>query len=107
MDHTTTELVWARCLLIDFDLFISIPTFLHCDSKVPSILQKNEVFHEHKKHIEVDCHFACYQFRFGTLSLTFVSTVPQIAVFFTESHTSDQFLQLSPNSRSILSIASL
>jgi hypothetical protein len=72
--HTTAEVVWLRWLLADMGVSFSLPTPLHCDSKSAIQIAHNDVFHEHTKHIEIDCHFVRTQFQKNIIFLPHVSS---------------------------------
>ena len=54
---TTNELIWLHQLLQDFHFIISSPALLFCDNQGVIHIASNPIFHEHTKHIEIDCHF--------------------------------------------------
>ena len=53
----TSELLWLRWLLIDMGAPQTTSTPIHCDNRSAIHIAHNDVFHEHTKHIEIDCHF--------------------------------------------------
>ena len=53
----TSELVWLQYLLCDFKVLVATPTVLYCDNQAAIHIASNPIFHEHTKHIEIDCHF--------------------------------------------------
>ena len=71
---TIAELIWLRWLLHDLGVDCSIATKLHCDNRSAIQIAHNDVFHEHTKHIEIDCHFIRHHLLQGTLSLQSVSS---------------------------------
>ena len=54
---TTCELKWLRGLLLSLGVEHSKSMKLYYDSQATLYIAMNPVFHEHTKHIEVDCHF--------------------------------------------------
>ena len=52
----TCELQWLTHLLHDFGIVYTRPTLLFCDNRSALHIAANPVFHEHTKHIEIDCH---------------------------------------------------
>jgi hypothetical protein len=56
----------------------------------------NDVFHEHTKYIEINCHFVCYNFLHGTLQLCTIAflLIDQIANVFTKAHPPRRFCDL-------------
>lgn len=91
MAHATAEIIWLRWLLSDLGVPQSSSTRLYCDNRSAIQIAHNTVFHERTKHIELDCHFVRHHLQFGSISLPFVSSVLQLADFFTKTHTSARF----------------
>ncbi|XP_019099678.1 PREDICTED: uncharacterized protein LOC109132502 [Camelina sativa] len=56
MRKLTTELMWLKALLKDLGIETPKPITMHCDNEAAIHIASNSVFHERKKHIEVDCH---------------------------------------------------
>ncbi|XP_038715042.1 uncharacterized mitochondrial protein AtMg00810-like [Tripterygium wilfordii] len=77
MPNTYNELVWLSTLLTDFYVPHSRPIPLHCDSKVAIHIGNNLIFHEHTKHIEMDCHVVHEKVHFGFLQLLHISSTEQ------------------------------
>ena len=65
---TTTELIWLRWLLQDLGVDYSTATKFHRDNCSAIQIAHNDVFHEHTKHIEIDCHFIHHHLLQGTLT---------------------------------------
>ncbi|XP_026458922.1 uncharacterized protein LOC113359522 [Papaver somniferum] len=86
--HTTSEIVWLRWLLEDMGVHLSEPTPLCCDNKAAIRIAHNDVFHERRKHIEIDCHFVRHHFKQQTIVLPFVRSKLQLADLFTKTLTS-------------------
>ncbi|GJT34048.1 uncharacterized mitochondrial protein-like protein [Tanacetum coccineum] len=91
MAVTTSEIVWLRWLLANMGVRISRSTSLHCDNRSDIQIARNLVFHEHTKHIEIDCHFARHHLQAETISLLFVPSTLQIADLFTKPHSRPRF----------------
>ncbi|GJR93799.1 uncharacterized mitochondrial protein-like protein [Tanacetum coccineum] len=83
MGVTTSEIVWLRWLVADMGVHINHSTPLHCDNHNAIQITRNSVFHEHTKHIEMDCHFTLHHL---TISLPFDPSALQIADVFTKPH---------------------
>ncbi|XP_026431824.1 uncharacterized protein LOC113329070 [Papaver somniferum] len=83
--HTTSEIVWIRCLLQDMGVKLSEPTPLACYNKDPIHIAHNDVFHEHTKHIEIDCHSVRHHFKHLTITLPHVCSELQLADIFTKT----------------------
>ncbi|XP_028776811.1 uncharacterized protein LOC114733506 [Neltuma alba] len=57
MAQSVCEIVWIHQLLKEVGLKTSLPAKLWCDNKTALHIASNSIFHERKKHIEIDCHF--------------------------------------------------
>ncbi|XP_020676317.1 uncharacterized protein LOC110095215 [Dendrobium catenatum] len=53
----TSDAIWLRRLLSDFQTHQTEPTEIHCDNMSAIALANNPVFHSRTKHIEVYVHF--------------------------------------------------
>lgn len=94
MSTTSKEIIHLRRLLGDIGIATPTPTALYCDNRSAIQIASNPVFHERTKHIEVDCHFVRHQFLAGTISLPHISSMEQIADFFTKLHPTPCFRYL-------------
>ena len=56
MADATCDLVRIRDLLNDFHILLSYPMRLYCDNTKATHIVENPIFHEHIKHIEVECN---------------------------------------------------
>ncbi|KAI0524561.1 hypothetical protein KFK09_003938 [Dendrobium nobile] len=54
---STSDIIWLRCLLQEFDAKQLHPTEVFCDNTSAIALTKNPVFHARTKHIKIDYHF--------------------------------------------------
>ena len=59
MAQSVCEIMWIRQLLMEVDIETSLPVKLWCDNQAVMHIASNLVFHEHTKHIEIDCHIVC------------------------------------------------
>ncbi|CAA2989817.1 phosphoenolpyruvate carboxylase 4, partial [Olea europaea subsp. europaea] len=57
MSAACSEIVWLRDLLVELGISQSQPTPLHGDNTSAIQIAANPVYHEHTKHIDVDCHY--------------------------------------------------
>jgi hypothetical protein len=57
MAHTASEMLWVCSLLRDLGIDVPTPMQMFCDNQAVIFIANNPIFHEHTKHIEVDCHF--------------------------------------------------
>ena len=83
---TTCELVWFRWLLADMDAPQPTATPFYCDNRSVIYIAHNDVFHEHTKHIEIDCHIPRQHLKKGNLKLFSISSADQPADIFTKTH---------------------
>jgi hypothetical protein len=83
----TAEIVWLRWLLEDFDVSVSMPTYLLSDSTRAISIARDPVKHELTKHIDVDTHFIRSQVQDGIVALQYMSSELQLTDFFTKAQT--------------------
>jgi hypothetical protein len=57
MTSASYELIWLKNLLADLHFVCHTPKILFCDNQAAMHIASNPVFHEHTKHLEVDCHY--------------------------------------------------
>lgn len=93
MADTCCEITWLLGLFHTFVYTALTPVILYCDSKSAIYIASNAVFHEHTKHIELDCHLVHEKFQLGVITLAYVSTTDQIADMFTKSLASHSLVQ--------------
>lgn len=70
----TKELNWIIPLMKELCIEVTKPVSFYCDSKTAIYIAANMVFHEHKKHIERDCHYVRDAVKAGIISTTRVRT---------------------------------
>ena len=81
----TSELLRLRWLLTDMDAPQTTSTPIHCDNHSAVHISHNDVFHEHIKHIEIDCHFICHHLQQHTFHLLSVCSKDQLVDVFIKS----------------------
>lgn len=94
MSVTTRELLWLSYLFKDFHTELQLPISLKCDNQAAVHITKNPVFHERTKHLEIDCHLVREHYRRGFLVPVSISTVIQLADFFTKALPGPRFRML-------------
>jgi hypothetical protein len=89
-----SKIVWLRGLLAELGFSQYDPTPFHVDNTSAIQIIANPVYHEHIKHIEVDCHAIWEALDTRVIFLPHVSTDLQIADVFTKVMTQQchQFL---------------
>nr|KYP37238.1 Retrovirus-related Pol polyprotein from transposon TNT 1-94 [Cajanus cajan] len=87
MYFACSEIVWLRSLLEELGFSQPDSTPLHADNTSAIQIASNSVFHEHTKHIEVDCHYIREALTNKVISLPYISTDLQVADIFTKAIT--------------------
>ena len=80
----TCEIQWLSYLLRDLHIVPQATAVLFCDNKSALHLAVNPVFHEHSKHIEIDCHVVREKVHDDVLRLLPISTKSQVADIYTK-----------------------
>ena len=88
---TTCELKWLKSIMHYLGITHSSPIHLYCDSQAALHIAKNLVFHERKKHIEVDCHFVRDAVLAGVIQPSYVSIQTQLVDLHTKALGRNQF----------------
>jgi len=57
MTHSASEIMWVWSLLHEVQIMFLVPMKIYYDNQSSIFIASNLVFHEHIKHIDVDCHF--------------------------------------------------
>ena len=57
MSSAASEVAWMVRLLQELQVPTIKPVVLHCDNMSAIHIARNPIYHERKKHIEIDCHF--------------------------------------------------
>ncbi|CAM8880974.1 unnamed protein product [Rhodiola kirilowii] len=94
MAAVCSEILWLSRLLSDMKAVIPTPISLYCDNQAAIHIARNPVFHERKKHIELDCHFVRHHIGTKTLQAVYVPTEEQPADLFTKQLPSDHLNRL-------------
>ena len=90
----TSELLALCWLLEDMGFTHSSPTIIHCDNRSAIQIAHNDVFHEHTKHIKIDCHLVRHYLSVSILRLLLVSSSDQTADIFTKTFPLSRFCDL-------------
>lgn len=85
MAAIVSEIQWITYLLQDFHVPVQFPILLKSDSQATIYISRNSVFHEHTKHIELDCHIVQDKYKEGFISLLHVSSSDQVADIMTKA----------------------
>lgn len=85
MCRVTAELTWLSRLLTEFSVPHITPISVRYDGQAAIHIARNPVYHEHTKHIEIDCHFVREKLQDGLISLHYIATKDQPADGFTKS----------------------
>jgi hypothetical protein len=85
MSFACSEITWLHGLLGELSFSRHHSTFVHADNTSVVQIAVNPVFHEHTKHIEVDCHFICESFDRHMITLPHIFTEYQTADIFTKA----------------------
>ncbi|WVZ13973.1 hypothetical protein V8G54_011539 [Vigna mungo] len=80
----TCELQWLTYVFQDLHISIVQLAIVYCDNRSAIQIASNQVFHEHTKHIEIDCHIVRDKISNGLLKLLPISTTQQATDLFTK-----------------------
>ena len=72
MAQAASEITWIVRLLEELGVSGLTPVQLNCDNQSALHIARNPVFHEHTKHIEIDCHFTHDKVLKGLLQLHYL-----------------------------------
>ena len=77
-------MMWIRSLLLELAFIIKMPIPMHCDNQAAIFIVNNPTFHEHTKHIEVNCHYVRDMVMKGVISTRYTQSSEQLADIFTK-----------------------
>ena len=95
MAHTASEMLRLLFLLRDLGVGVPTPMQMYSDNQAAIYIASNPVFHEHTKHIEVDCHFIWDLLMKKQIVTTFVCSDDWLGDIFTKPLARASFQQLS------------
>ena len=70
MANTTCEILWLLSFLHNLKIAHHGPTVFYYDNQAALHIAANPVYHEHTKHIEIDCHVIREKIQAGTQDST-------------------------------------
>ena len=91
MTLATRELQWMCFLLYDLQRAPSRLPVPYCDNQSALHILANHVFHEHTKHLDIDCHLVREKLQAGVMRLLTISSHNQTADVFTKRAGPHQF----------------
>ncbi|KAL0368365.1 UNVERIFIED_CONTAM: Retrovirus-related Pol polyprotein from transposon RE1 [Sesamum calycinum] len=94
MASTVCKLLWIRYLLHEFWISPLLPIPFWSGNKIAIHIAENPIFHEWTKHLDINCHFVCEQFKQGFIAPQHISSNNQLADIFTKSLSAPAFTSL-------------
>jgi len=91
-DHPR-KILWLRYLLQDLKVPCNLVARLFSDNQVALHIGANPVFHEHTKHIEIDCYTVREKLQVRIINPSYVPTGPARRYFYEDK---EHFLTLRP-----------
>jgi len=85
MSTACSEIIWLRSLLTELGFCPVHPTPLHVDNTSAIQIAANPIYHEHTKHIVVDCYSIREAYAHQIINLPHISTTLHIPDIFTKS----------------------
>jgi hypothetical protein len=67
MAAATYKLLWLKTIMVDMGVMHPQPMQLYYDNQSALHIAANLIFHEHTKHIEIDCHLVREHVQFGRI----------------------------------------
>lgn len=77
MAQAPTELMWVRLLLANLHITMPKTMELRYDNRTTTYIANNPMFHERKKHVEMDCQYTCHLIQCSLLHTVSVSSKDQ------------------------------
>ncbi|KAL0404176.1 UNVERIFIED_CONTAM: hypothetical protein Sradi_2058400 [Sesamum radiatum] len=93
MGSTVTDL-WISYLLSDFLMPVQQPISFWCDNRVALHITANPIFHEHTKHLDIDCYLVRDQSKKGFILPSHIRGLDQPADLFTKASPIPAFTRL-------------
>jgi len=93
--QTVCEVQWLTHMLHDLNITMAQSATIYCDNTSAIKIANNPVFHEHTKHIEIDCHTIREKIQQGLVKLLPVRTNHQLADIMTKALPPELFTQLN------------
>ena len=87
----TTQAIWLRRILDDFDEKQGEATPIMCDNKSAIAMTKNLVYHSRTKHIAIKHHFIREAVEDDEIQIKYSKTEDQVADIFTKALPRDKF----------------
>ncbi|XP_020549893.1 uncharacterized protein LOC110012101 [Sesamum indicum] len=91
MGSAVCKLLWITYILCAFQVSFRIPVSFWCDNQAAIHITANPVFHERTKHLDIDCHVVCDQFKLGLIQPTHVPGHNQLVDLFTKASSAADF----------------
>ncbi|XP_020672186.2 uncharacterized protein LOC110092130 [Dendrobium catenatum] len=90
----TSDILWLRRLLREFDASQTQPTKIFCDNTSAIALAKNPIFHARTKHIEIDYHFISHHINNKEIKVLHINSIAQHADLLTKPLPTSRFQEL-------------